>query len=190
MIRIIEMKFLIVTHSPKWVFIGFATETIIVSAICRILCNLPNLMYFGLIKSYNCHFMMNFFEKGNYKYEFSVFSGISKYKLGESGSSIDPLNHIGKSRKLFPKNVWWLRGFLGNFFQTFFRFCNFGARLRGFSGNFFQVNFMSTYPWKNIFSQKRVMTQRLFRKLFPISGKSFRKFSWVITRIYEISNFI
>ena len=98
--------------------------------------------------------------------------------------------HIGKSRKLFPKNGRWLRGYPGNFFQTFSRFCNFGAWLRGFSGNYFQVNFMSTYPWKNIFSQKRVMTQRLFRKLFPISGKSFRKFSWVITRIYEISNFI
>ena len=100
------------------------------------------------------------------------------------------LTHIGKSRKLFPKNGRWLRGYPGNFFQTFSRFCNFGAWLRGFSGNYFQVNFMSTYPWKNIFSQKRVMTQRLFRKLFPISGKSFRKFSWVITRIYEISNFI
>ena len=58
-----------------------------------------------------------------------------------------------------------------------------------FSGNYFQVNFMSIYPWKNIFSQKRVMTQRLFWKL-SISGKSFRKFSWVNTRIYKISNFI
>ena len=85
----------------------------------------------------------------------------------------------GISRKLFPA-----------FFQTFFIFCNFGACLRRFSGNYFQVNFMSTYRWKNIFSQKRVMTQRLFRKLFPISGNSFRKFFWVITRIYEISNFI
>ena len=63
----------------------------------------------------------------------------------------------------------WLRGFSGNFFQTFSRFWNFWAWLRGFSGNYFQVHFMSTYPWKNIFSQKRVMTQRLFRKLFPIS---------------------
>ena len=78
----------------------------------------------------------------------------------------------------------------GNIPETFSGFCNFGAWLRGFSGNYFQVNFMSAYPWKNIFSQKRVMTQRLFRKLFPISGKSFRKFSWIITRINEISNFI
>ena len=100
------------------------------------------------------------------------------------------LTHIGKSRKLFPKNGRWLRGYPGNFFQAFSRFCNFGEWLRGFSGNYFQVNSMSTYPWKNIFSQKRGMTQRLFRKLFPISGKSFRKFSWVITRIYENSNFI
>ena len=88
------------------------------------------------------------------------------------------------------KNGRWLRGYPGNFFQTFSRFWNFWAWLRGFSGNYFQVHFMSTYPWKNIFSQKRVLTQRLFRKLFPKSGNSFRKFSCVITRIYEISNFI
>ena len=77
------------------------------------------------------------------------------------------LTHLGKSRKLFPKNGRWLRGYPGNFFQAFSRFCNFGEWLRGFSGNYFQVNSMSTYPWKNIFSQKRGMTQRLFRKLFP-----------------------
>ena len=100
------------------------------------------------------------------------------------------ITHIGKSRKLFPKNGRWLRGYPRNFFQTFSRFWNFWAWLRGFSGNYFQVHFMSTYPWKNIFSQKRVLTQRLFRKLFPKSGNSFRKFSCVITRIYEISNFI
>ena len=41
-----------------------------------------------------------------------------------------------------------------------------------------------------MFSQKRVMTQRLFRKLFPISGNSFRKFFCAITRIFRISNFI
>ena len=35
------------------------------------------------------------------------------------------LTYIGKSRKLFPKNGRWLRGF---------------------PGNYFQVNFMSTYP--------------------------------------------
>ena len=65
-----------------------------------------------------------------------------------------PLTHIGKSRKTFPKSGVWLRGYPGKFFQTFFRFCNFGAWLRGFSGKFFQVNFMSTYPWKNIFFPK------------------------------------
>ena len=62
-------------------------------------------------------------------------------------------------------------------------------------------------PYRQIpetISKKRAVTQGIFRKLFPgkfheylpmkkyfpISGKSFRKFSWVITRIYEISNFI
>ena len=42
----------------------------------------------------------------------------------------------------------------GDIPETFSRFCNFGAWLNGFSGNFFQVNFMSTYPWKNIFFPK------------------------------------
>ena len=69
----------------------------------------------------------------------------------QKSSRNDVLTHIGKSRKLFSKNGRWLRGYPGNLFQTFSRFCNFGAWLRGFSGNYFQVNFMSTYPWKNIF---------------------------------------
>ena len=48
------------------------------------------------------------------------------------------LTHIGKSRKQFPKNGAWLRGYPGKFFQTFFRFYIFGAWLRGFSGNYFR----------------------------------------------------
>ena len=65
----------------------------------------------------------------------------------------------------------------------------------------------SINPYRQIpetISKKRAVTQGTFRKLFPgkfheylpmkkyfpISGKSFRKFSWVITRIYEITNFI
>ena len=86
-----------------------------------------------------------------------------RYLTGRFGSKastfglavhFSPLTHIGESRKLIPKNEQWLRGYLGNFFQTFSRFCNFGAWLRGFSGIYFQVNFMSTYPWKNIFFPK------------------------------------
>ena len=62
-------------------------------------------------------------------------------------------------------------------------------------------------PYRQIpetISKNRAVTQGIFRKLFPgkfheylpmkkyfpICGKIFRKFSWVITRIFEISNFI
>ena len=72
--------------------------------------------------------------------------------------SNDVLTHIGKSRKLFPKNGRWLRGYPGNFFQTFSRFFNFGAWLRGFPGNYFQVNL----PMKIYISIKRVVTQKHF----------------------------
>ena len=48
-------------------------------------------------------------------------------------------------RNMFPKNGWWHRGYLGNFFQTFSRFRNFGSWGREFCGNYFQVNFMSTH---------------------------------------------
>ena len=111
-----------------------------------------------------------------YRYEFRVSRTdriirdprTSDPRVSDSGTTLNErLTHIGKSRKLFPKNGRWLTGYPGNFFQAFSRFCNFGEWLRGFSGNYFQVNSMSTYPWKNIFSQKRGMTQRLFRKLFP-----------------------
>ena len=61
------------------------------------------------------------------------------------------LTHIGKSRKLFPKNGRWHRGYPGNFLQTFSRFCNFEAWPRRFSGNYYQVTFLSAYPLKNIF---------------------------------------
>ena len=77
----------------------------------------------------------------------------------------------------------------GDFPETFSKsdFNDFGAWLRGFPGNFFQNLW---FQMKFEISLIRVMTQENFQKLFPVSGKSFRKFSWVITRIFEISNFI
>ena len=104
------------------------------------------------------------------------------------------LTHIGKSRKLFPKNGRWLRGF---------------------SGNYFQVNFLSTYPWKIFFpktghnskafpetisrhwkkvSGKASESWHVFRKKYFFMGKyswnlpgnSFRKIPWVTARFLEI----
>ena len=91
-------------------------------------------------------------------------------------SWISYLTHIGKSRKLFPKNGRWLRGYPGNFFQTFSKFCNFGAWLRGFSENYFQVNLMSTYPWKIIFPKNgswiRGFSGNFFQYVEKVSGNS------------------
>ena len=73
----------------------------------------------------------------------------------------------GISRKLFP---------------GFVKILQFLGMTQGISGNYFQVNSMSIYTWKNILSQKRVMTQRLW--------KNFWKFSWVIIQIYEVINIV
>ena len=58
---------------------------------------------------------------------------------------LNSLTHISKSRKLFPKNGRWLKGFFGNYFQVNFMsthekifFPKNGSWLRGFSGTFFQ----------------------------------------------------
>ena len=86
--------------------------------------------------------------------EFRCFSGLSNngWITFDDSYLWVILTHIGKSRKLFPKNGRSLRGYLGNFFQTFSRFSNFGAWLRGFSGNYFQyleqisVNSPESFP--------------------------------------------
>ena len=55
------------------------------------------------------------------------------------------LTHIAKSWKIFPKTGWSLRGFLGKFFQAFFKISDFGSWVRSISGKFFQLNFMTTF---------------------------------------------
>ena len=79
------------------------------------------------------------------------------------------LTHIAKSWKIFPKIGWWLRGFLGKFFQTFFKISDFGSWVRSFSGKFFQPNFLSTYSGKKFVFWFRVMSEELFWKIFPAS---------------------
>ena len=91
---------------------------------------------------------------GNLVFVWSSETEQSKFSMLPSRKISVLLTHIGKYRKLFPKNGRWLRGY---------------------SGNFSQVIFMSTYPWKKN-SQKLVMTQRLFRKLFPGPRKSINKY--------------
>ena len=79
------------------------------------------------------------------------------------------LTHIAKSWKIFPKIGWSLRGFLGKFFQTFFKISDFGSWVRSFSGKFFQPNFLSTYSGKKFVFWFRVMSEELFWKIFPAS---------------------
>ena len=80
-----------------------------------------------------------------------------------------PLTHIAKSWKIFPKIGWWLRGFLGKFFQTFFKISDFGSWVRSISGKFFQPNFLSTYSGKKFVFWFRVMSEKHFWKMFPAS---------------------
>ena len=85
-----------------------------------------------------------------------VFSQTKPGKQNRTAQESDILTHIGESRKLFPKNGRWLRGF---------------------PGNYFQVNIMSTYPWKNIFSLKngswiRGFFGNFFQYLEIVSGNS------------------
>ena len=92
----------------------------------------------------------------------------------ENETSIDDqwwqrLTHIAKSWKIFPKIGWSLRGFLGKFFQTFFKISDFGSWVRSFSGKFFQPNFLSTYSGKKFVFWFRVMSEELFWKIFPAS---------------------
>ena len=79
------------------------------------------------------------------------------------------LTHIAKSWKIFPKIGWSLRGFLGKFFQTFFKISDFGSWVRSISGKFFQPNFLSTYSEKMFVFWFRVMSEELFWKIFPAS---------------------
>ena len=79
------------------------------------------------------------------------------------------LTHIAKSWKIFPKIGWSLRGFLGKFFQTFFKISDFGSWVRSISGKFFQPNFLSTYSGKMFVFWFRVMSEELFWKIFPAS---------------------
>ena len=97
------------------------------------------------------------------------------------------LTHLGKSRKLFLKNGRWHRGYPGNFFPDFFEISQFRVMREGILRKLFPGQFHEYLPIQKYLFPKRVMTQRLFRKLFPISGNSFRKFFCAITRIYEIS---
>ena len=79
------------------------------------------------------------------------------------------LTHIAKSWKIFPKIGWSLRGFLGKFFQTFFKISDFGSWVRSISGKFFQPNFLSTYSGKKFVFWFRVMSEEHFWKIFPAS---------------------
>ena len=82
---------------------------------------------------------------------------------------ITVLTHIAKSWKIFPKTGWSLRGFLGKFFQAFFKISDFGSWMRSISGKFFQPNFLSTYSGKKFVFWFRVMSEELFWKIFPAS---------------------
>ena len=121
------------------------------------------------------------------------------------------LTHIGKSRKLFPKNGRWLKGFFGNYFQVNFMsthekifFPKNGSWLRGFSGNVcqylekvsgnspgslpeftkFRISFKIIDFGKSFRKIPRVMPKNF--KIWKKSGKSFRDILWVTARFLEI----
>ena len=89
------------------------------------------------------------------------------------------LTHIGKSRKLFPKNGQLSR----KLFPDFFKILTFWGVTQGIFRKLFPGEFHEYLPMIKYFFPKTGHDSEAF-------PETFSNISWVITRIYEISNFI